>query len=75
MLCALSAWSAVFVVFPTVAGDPVTPLHRGEAALALVGAGATLSAAVLLWLRRRESDAEREGESRLPVKAPISEPS
>jgi hypothetical protein len=58
-LYAVAAWSAVSIVGPTVAGDPITPLHDGTAALALVGAGALASLATLLALRQRELRAER----------------
>ncbi len=74
-LWALVAWTAVSIVAPTIAGDPVTPLHRGYAALALVGAAAAVSALVLLTLRRRESAGERDIDHRLPFEPPLGEPS
>jgi hypothetical protein len=74
-LWAVVAWSAVSIVAPTIAGDPVTPLHDGTAALALVGAAAGAAAFTLLVLRRRESSAERRGERRLKFEAPVGEPS
>jgi hypothetical protein len=73
-LWAVFAWSAVFIVAPTIAGDPVTPLHRGYAALALVGAAAAVSALTLLALRRREAGAEPAGERRLGFDEPLSQP-
>jgi hypothetical protein len=58
-LYAVLAWSLVSIVGPTVAGDPVTPLSRGSAALALVAVAAAASAATLLALRWREGRANR----------------
>jgi hypothetical protein len=74
-LWALLAWSAVSIVAPTVAGDPVTPLHGGYGALALVGTAAAVSALTLLALSRREAAAERGGEARQPFEAVLGEPS
>jgi hypothetical protein len=59
----LVGWLVVFVVGPTIAQDPNTPLHHGSAALAL-GAGAALaSAATIGVLHYRERLDERSGES------------
>jgi len=51
---ALAAWVLIFVFGPTIAGDPVTPLHDGTAALTLVAGAAVISAATLAVLLRRE---------------------
>ena len=56
---ALAAWVLIFVFGPTIAGDPVTPLHDGTAALALVAGAAAISAATLAVLRYRERRDER----------------
>lgn len=74
-LWALAAWSAMSIVAPTVAGDPVTPLHGGQGALALVGVAAAVSALTLLALSRREVSRRREGEPRMPFEAALGEPS
>jgi hypothetical protein len=74
-LWGLAAWSATSIVAPTVAGDPVTPLHGGQGALALVGVAAAASALTLLALSHREASRRREGEPRLPFDAALGEPS
>ncbi len=56
---ALAAWVLIFVFGPTIAGDPVTPLHDGTAALALAAGAAAISAATLAVLRYRERRDER----------------
>ncbi len=56
---ALAAWVLIFVFGPTVAGDPVTPLHHGTAALTLVAGAAAISAATLAVLRYRVRRDER----------------
>jgi hypothetical protein len=53
------AWSLVAIVGPTIAGDPITPLHNGSAALVLVAAGVAASLGTLLALRYRELRADR----------------
>ena len=58
-LWAVLAWSLVSIVGPTIAGDPVTPLSGGSAALALVGAAAAASVATLVVLRRRDLHPDR----------------
>jgi hypothetical protein len=74
-LWALLAWSAISIVGPTIAGDPVTPLHRGHGALALVGVAAAASALALLVLRRRQVARGPERERRLPFEPALGEPS
>jgi hypothetical protein len=56
---ALAAWVLIFVFGPTIAGDPVTPLHDGTAALTLAAGAAVISAATLVVLRYRERRDER----------------
>ena len=56
---ALAAWVLIFVFGPTIAGDPVTPLHHGTAALTLAAGAAVISAATLVVLRYRERRDER----------------
>jgi hypothetical protein len=56
---AVVAWSLVAIVGPTIAGDPITPLHNGSAALVLVAAGVAASLGTLLALRYRELRADR----------------
>jgi hypothetical protein len=56
---AVLAWSFVAIVGPTIAGDPITPLSDGSAALILVAAGVTSSLVTLLALRYRELRADR----------------
>jgi hypothetical protein len=57
-LAALGGWTVVAIAGPTLAGDPVTPLGDGPAALTLVAVAAAASAATLLSLRYRERRAE-----------------
>jgi hypothetical protein len=52
-------WAVVSIVGPTVAGDPVTPLDDGPAALTLVAGAAAVALTALLVLRYRERRAER----------------
>ena len=56
---AVLAWSFVAIVGPTIAGDPITPLSDGSAALILVAAGVASSLVTLLALRYRELRADR----------------
>jgi hypothetical protein len=63
------AWAAVSVLGPTVAGDPITPLSGGSAALTLVAIAALLSLAALAALRYRERRMEATSE-RLVVATP-----
>jgi hypothetical protein len=57
-LGALGGWMVVAIAGPTVAGDPVTPLGDGLAALTLVAVAVAASAATLLALRYRERRGE-----------------
>ena len=66
---AVLAWAAVSVVGPTVAGDPITPLSGGPAALTLVAIAAALSLGTLLALRYGERRA-KPASDRLVVAAP-----
>jgi hypothetical protein len=68
-LAAVLGWAVVSIVGPTVAGDPVTPLDGGPAALSLIAVAAVASLAALLGLRYRERRAER-APGRLAVQAP-----
>jgi hypothetical protein len=68
-LAAVAAWAVVAILGPTIAGDPVTPLHDGTSALALVGFSLGASFATLLALRYRERRAEL-GPGRLVVAEP-----
>jgi hypothetical protein len=47
-------WAALSIFGPTVAGDPVTPLVHGAAALALIAGAALLSCTTMLVLSYRE---------------------
>ena len=51
-------WAVVSIAGPTVAGDPVTPLDDGPAALSLIAVGVVASLTALLALRYRERRAE-----------------
>jgi hypothetical protein len=55
----LLVWAAVSAIGPSVAGDPVTPLDAGPAALTLIAAGVVASLATLLILRYRELRTDR----------------
>ncbi|TMK73032.1 MAG: hypothetical protein E6G48_06100 [Actinobacteria bacterium] len=68
-LAALLGWAVVSIAGPTVAGDPVTPLDDGPAALSLIAVAAVASLAGLLALRYRERRAER-APGRLAVETP-----
>jgi hypothetical protein len=58
-LAALFGWALVAVIGPTIAGDPITPLDDGSAALELIGLALAASALVLGVLRYRELRQER----------------
>jgi hypothetical protein len=60
-LYAVFAWSFVSIVGPTIAGDPVTPLNGGSAALALVAAATAASVTTLAVLRYRDLRPDRPG--------------
>jgi predicted membrane channel-forming protein YqfA (hemolysin III family) len=66
-LWALLGWVVVFALGPTVAGDPVTPLHDGTAALTLVAGAAVISGATIALLRYL---ARRDERSAGPLVAP-----
>jgi hypothetical protein len=68
-LAAVLGWAVIAIAGPTVAGDPITPLDGGRAAITLVAIAAATSAAVLATLRLRERRAER-GLDRLAVSTP-----
>jgi hypothetical protein len=68
-LAAVLGWAVVSIAGPTVAGDPVTPLGDGPAALSLIGGAAVASMTALLALRYRERRAERTPD-RLAVQTP-----
>ena len=68
-VAAVIGWVAIAVVGPTVAGDPITPLDGGPAALTLIAFSAALSMGTLLALRYRERRSEPDLE-RLVAPAP-----
>jgi hypothetical protein len=68
-LAAVLGWTVVSIVGPTVAGDPVTPLDDGPAALSLIAVAVVASLSVVLALRYLERRAER-APGRLAVEAP-----
>jgi hypothetical protein len=57
-VAAVIGWVGIAVVGPTVAGDPITPLDGGPAALTLVAICAALSVGTLFALRYRERGSE-----------------
>ncbi len=69
-LGALMGWAVIAVVGPTVAGDPITPIAHGRAALTLVAIAAGASVATLATLRRRELRAEHPEPLVVPTTAP-----
>jgi hypothetical protein len=71
-LAALGIWVIVAVLGPSIAGDEATPLGGDTEALALVGAGATLSLVTLALLRLRERRPQPLGEP--PRRPALSEP-
>ena len=68
-----SAWAVVSVVGPSVAGDPITPLGDGPAALTLVALAVAASATTLLALRYRERRADRATERLIAPGLPVGE--
>jgi hypothetical protein len=72
-VAALLGWALASVVGPTVAGDPVTPLDDGPAALTLVALAVAASLTTLLSLRYRERRADRATERLLAPGSPVGE--
>ena len=70
-LAAVLGWAVVSIVGPTAAGDPVTPLDHGAAALSLIAVAVATSLTALLALRYRERRADRALEG-LAVETPTS---
>jgi hypothetical protein len=71
---ALLAWAAVSAVGPSVAGDPVTPLEGGPAALTLIALGLVTSLGTLLVLRYRELRTDRAAAGLVgPPPSPVGE--
>jgi hypothetical protein len=71
-VAALIAWTVVSLVGPTLAGDPITPLDGGPAAVPLIVGAAVASLLTLLALDYRRRHAERASRP-LPV-APSAAP-
>ncbi len=69
-LAALLGWTVIAVVGPTVAGDPITPLSHGRAALTLVAIAVAASVTTLATLRRLEVRAERPEPLVVPTTVP-----
>ncbi len=72
-VAALLGWALASVVGPSVAGDPVTPLGEGPAALTLVALALAGSLTTLLALRYRERRAERTTERLIAPGSPVGE--
>jgi hypothetical protein len=72
-LGALLGWAVVAVIGPTAAGDPVTPLDDGPAALTLVAVAVAASLTTLLALRYRERRAERAAGPLVAPGSPVGE--
>ena len=72
-VAALLGWALVSVVGPSLAGDPVTPLGDGPAALTLVVLGVAASATALLALRYRERRTDRATERLIAPGTPVGE--
>jgi hypothetical protein len=72
-LAALLGWAVASVVGPSVAGDPVTPLGDGPAALTLVALALAASLTTVLALRYRERRADRATERRIAPGPPVGE--
>jgi hypothetical protein len=70
-LAAVLGWAVVSIVGPTAAGDAVTPLDHGSAALSLIAVAVATSLTALLALRYRERRADRALEG-LAVETPTS---
>jgi hypothetical protein len=69
----LLGWALVSVVGPSVAGDPITPLGDGPAALTLVALALAASLTALLALRYGERRAERATERLIAPGSPVGE--
>jgi hypothetical protein len=72
-VAALFGWALASVVGPSVAGDPVTPLGDGPAALTLVALAVAASVTTLLALRYRERRADRATERLIAPGSPVGE--
>jgi hypothetical protein len=72
-VAALLGWALASVVGPSVAGDPVTPLGDGPAALTLVALAVAGSVTALLALRYRERRADRATERLIAPGPPVGE--
>ena len=72
-VAALLGWALASVFGPSVAGDPVTPLGDGQAALTLVALAVAASVAALLALRYRERRADRATERLIAPGSPVGE--
>ncbi|OLE37594.1 MAG: hypothetical protein AUG48_04045 [Actinobacteria bacterium 13_1_20CM_3_68_9] len=70
-LAAVLGWAVVSIVGPTVAGDPVTPLDNGPAAMSLIAVAVAASLTALVALRYRERRADRALEG-LAVETPTT---
>jgi hypothetical protein len=72
-VAALLGWAVVAVVGPTAAGDPVTPLGDGPAALTLVAVAVGAALTALLTLRYRERRTERAAGPLVAASSPVGE--
>jgi hypothetical protein len=72
-VAALLGWAVVSIVGPTAAGDPVTPLGDGPAALTLVAVAVAASLSALLVLRYRERRAERATRPLIAARSAVGE--
>lgn len=72
-VAALVGWALASVVGPSVAGDPVTPLGDGPAALTLVALAVAASVTALLALRYWERRADRATERLIAPGSPVGE--
>jgi hypothetical protein len=72
-VAALLGWAVVAVVGPTAAGDPVTPLGDGPAALTLVAVAVGAALTALLTLRYRERRTERATGPLVAASSPVGE--
>jgi hypothetical protein len=72
-VAALLGWAVVAVVGPTAAGDPVTPLGGGPAALTLVAVAVGAALTALLTLRYRERRTEGAAGPLVAASSPVGE--